>query len=368
MIIGLDNKTWLGSGIDQAAIDGRKAALPRLIVGVAAAGLLALNFGSIAGTIWLTFDLAVELLAWFVTQEFTQNLNVRPSLRARYLLVSLLIAAGWTTSTVLYWLSGEVGLRLFAVVICGAQLIHAQAFCLRSKAAMAMSAAPPAVTLIILPMFFGGFSGVVLLTVSVGVLLALAYIFAAARSNMAVDRALRVTQAELEKTALVDPLTTLANRRMFNRIVTEMITESSLTTTRFALILIDLDRFKAINDNFGHDAGDALLVHVAARLRSVVRQSDGLARLGGDEFAVVMSEAENPAHVQAFCERVIAALDDDIDFNGERLKVTPSLGIAVFPENGTCQASLYKGADVALYDAKRNGRNTWRACQPVLAA
>jgi diguanylate cyclase (GGDEF)-like protein len=132
--------------------------------------------------------------------------------------------------------------------------------------------------------------------------------------------------------------------------------------THFDLLLIDLDRFKQINDTLGHDAGDALLIEAAKRLRAAVRRSDSVFRLGGDEFAILLPDSSDPdrAAVEATCRRIVDGFTAPIPFNGSNMKTSPSIGIASFPNDSTTQEGLYKAADVALYAAKQAGRNTWR--------
>jgi diguanylate cyclase (GGDEF)-like protein len=127
-----------------------------------------------------------------------------------------------------------------------------------------------------------------------------------------------------------------------------------------ALATIDLDRFKAINDSLGHDAGDALLIEVARRLRAVVQDSDDVFRLGGDEFAILFVDFPDEASVETVCRRIIDEVCTVVSFNGIEMSTSPSIGIARFPREGDSLGQLFKVADLALYEAKREGRNTWR--------
>jgi diguanylate cyclase (GGDEF)-like protein len=147
---------------------------------------------------------------------------------------------------------------------------------------------------------------------------------------------------------------------MFIGHLRRLITLSRRHGTRFALLLIDLDRFKQINDTLGHDAGDALLVEISARLRRAVRSDDQVARLGGDEFAVILQNADNAEEIERICTRIADSFTNKVQFNGIQIAASTSVGVAVFPEDGDQEDSLYKSADVALYEAKRSGRNTWR--------
>ena len=171
---------------------------------------------------------------------------------------------------------------------------------------------------------------------------------------------LRESQRQLEQIAYEDTLTALPNRRMFTEEFRELIVLSRLQNQRFGLLLIDLDRFKQINDSQGHDAGDALLIEAAIRLQAAMRKSDCVARLGGDEFAVLV--AQNPAatDIENICQRIIEGFMMPVSIGGMEVKSSASIGVAVFPDHGATLDSLYKSADLALYEAKRAGGNLWR--------
>jgi diguanylate cyclase (GGDEF)-like protein len=171
---------------------------------------------------------------------------------------------------------------------------------------------------------------------------------------------LRSRKAQLELIAYHDPLTDLPNRRMFAEHLTELLDAARTQNRTCAVLLIDLDRFKAINDTLGHDAGDAVLVEAALRLRSVIRASDGIARLGGDEFAIALGADCERAELDAICRRIVNGFAAPITFAGVDVMTSPSIGIAVFPRDGESRDVLLKSADIALYEAKRAGRNTWR--------
>lgn len=168
------------------------------------------------------------------------------------------------------------------------------------------------------------------------------------------------SQRQLEKIAYFDGLTGLANRRLFNDELRRLLAQSQRTGTAFALLLIDLDHFKQVNDTQGHDAGDALLVAVALRLQAAVRETDRVARLGGDEFAVLLHNLDDDADVATVCERIFAAFAQPVEHNAQRLKPQGSIGAALCPRHGQAPEALYKAADMALYAAKRAGRNRWQ--------
>ena len=167
-------------------------------------------------------------------------------------------------------------------------------------------------------------------------------------------------QHQLEELAYSDALTALPNRRMFGDWCRQMIATCERQDNGFALLLIDLDHFKQVNDTLGHDAGDALLVETARRLRAIARKADVVARLGGDEFAILLADAAVPSAVDIACARIVDAFDAPIVHGGHEMRTSPSIGVALFPRDGATQDALYKSADVALYEAKRSGRRTWR--------
>jgi diguanylate cyclase (GGDEF)-like protein len=170
---------------------------------------------------------------------------------------------------------------------------------------------------------------------------------------------LRESHRKLEEIAYFDMLTSLPNRRRFAE---EFRTRLSLARRHghpIALLLMDLDHFKHINDTFGHDAGDAVLIEAAVRMKLAVRESDLVARLGGDEFAILLIVPDGIKGVEAVCRRVVDSFSVGIAFGEASLKAGCSLGIALFPDDGDTHEGLYKSADLALYDAKRAGRNAF---------
>jgi len=170
---------------------------------------------------------------------------------------------------------------------------------------------------------------------------------------------LRESQRQLQKIAYCDTLTALPNRRMFMEEFRELLVLTGLQSGRFAVLLIDLDRLKHINDTLGHDVGDALLIEAAIRLQAAVRKSDCVARLGGDEYAVLVTQNPAAADIEAVCKRIVESFTLEVMINGAAVRTSPSIGVAVYPDHGTTQDRLYKSADLALYEAKRMGGNNW---------
>jgi len=156
------------------------------------------------------------------------------------------------------------------------------------------------------------------------------------------------SQERLERIAYSDLLTSLPNRRMLSEDINKRIALTRRQGGYFALMLIDLDRFKQINDTLSHDAGDALLIEVANRLRQTVRESDCVARIGGDEFAVLLAPEDDADGVDEVCRRIIDRFVDPVPFRDTLIPTSLSLGIALFPADGDTQDVLYKAADLAL--------------------
>ncbi len=160
-------------------------------------------------------------------------------------------------------------------------------------------------------------------------------------------------QQQLLEMAYRDPLTGLGNRKAFDEQLGQALLRAGSGGSELALLYLDLDRFKEVNDRFGHDIGDALLRTVAERVRSTLRQPDKAYRLGGDEFAVLLEDSQenNP---QRLAERLLAALVQPLALNGERIDfVTPSIGIALYPRHAGDAEGLVRAADSAMYQAKR---------------
>ncbi|MGV2420972.1 UNVERIFIED_CONTAM: diguanylate cyclase [Pseudomonas aeruginosa] len=160
-------------------------------------------------------------------------------------------------------------------------------------------------------------------------------------------------QQQLLEMAYRDPLTGLGNRKAFDEQLGQALLRAGSGGSELALLYLDPDRFKEVNDRFGHDIGDALLRTVAERVRSTLRQPDKAYRLGGDEFAVLLEDSQenNP---QRLAERLLAALVQPIALNGERIDfVTPSIGIALYPRHAGDAEGLVRAADSAMYEAKR---------------
>ncbi len=165
---------------------------------------------------------------------------------------------------------------------------------------------------------------------------------------------------QLEQMAFYDTLTGLANRRLFRNRLEHMLSNIGRTGAGVALILIDLDHFKHVNDSMGHDSGDALLTVVSERLKHCVRFTDTVARLGGDEFAVILPNVPDTLTVSTIAEKILIALSKPVLLDDQEISISASLGISIAPEDTADSENLFKNADLALYKAKDEGRNNFK--------
>ncbi|WP_457789747.1 putative bifunctional diguanylate cyclase/phosphodiesterase [Pseudomonas sp. PL-6] len=172
-------------------------------------------------------------------------------------------------------------------------------------------------------------------------------------------------KASLEQAAHFDPLTELLNRRGFNRVFAATLEEHAIVGRGLAVMFLDIDHFKRINDTLGHAAGDDLLRVVAQRIRGALRERDLIARFGGDEFCVVASLDSNAAP-RALAQRLLEQMKEPIELAGRKIVMTTSIGISLFPRDGGGADELLKHADLALYQSKGSGRNVVHFFNPHL--
>ena len=165
-------------------------------------------------------------------------------------------------------------------------------------------------------------------------------------------------QMELYRSANYDKLTDLPNRSLFHDRLTQTLKQSRRYDREFALMFIDLDGFKSVNDTLGHDAGDELLIKTAKRLLSCVRESDTVARMGGDEFTIILQSISKNA--ESVAQKIINNLSDPFKLKKDNAQIGASIGISSFPDNGDDMETLLKKADQAMYEAKKGGKNGYR--------
>jgi diguanylate cyclase (GGDEF)-like protein len=167
-------------------------------------------------------------------------------------------------------------------------------------------------------------------------------------------------EVRIQYLATHDGLTGLPNRVMFSQLLNVAIPSARRYKRSFAVLFIDLDRFKLINDTLGHEAGDKLLQEIAARFTECLRESDVVARLGGDEFVVLVQEVGNAEQVATVARKILSAALKPVVLSGQECRVTASIGISMFPADAQDEQSLMKNADIAMYLAKEEGKNNFQ--------
>ena len=171
------------------------------------------------------------------------------------------------------------------------------------------------------------------------------------------ERARKDAEAKLQQMALVDDLTGLPNRRLLTDRLSHSLAKGRRENRKVALLYIDLDAFKLVNDSLGHSIGDALLVQVAQRIKSRFRQSDTLARIGSDEFTILLDSVQAPSDAVRAAESALDLLKAPFEIEGHAIRMTASIGISIFPDHGLEGGQLLRQADCAMFAAKRNGKN-----------
>jgi diguanylate cyclase (GGDEF)-like protein len=162
---------------------------------------------------------------------------------------------------------------------------------------------------------------------------------------------------KLKELALYDTLTNLPNRTLFNIELEHEIIQAKRYDYKLALIFLDLDGFKAVNDTFGHHIGDLLLKEVATKINASIRKVDIASRLGGDEFTIVVTHVKDKEHAQKIAKKILQELNSDITIENNKIKIGASIGIALYPDDANDMQTLLVNADTAMYKAKQNGKN-----------
>jgi diguanylate cyclase (GGDEF)-like protein/PAS domain S-box-containing protein len=170
----------------------------------------------------------------------------------------------------------------------------------------------------------------------------------------------KLAEEKIRTLAFYDKLTGLANRTLLLDRISHAIQRRRRTRERCAVLFIDLDMFKAVNDTLGHEAGDEVLRQVARRLCASIRDSDTAARLGGDEFVVLVEDFDQPDNIHTVTHRILLALSQEIPLREGAISLTASIGISFFPEDGETVEDLLKAADTAMYHSKKRGRNAYQ--------
>ena len=171
-------------------------------------------------------------------------------------------------------------------------------------------------------------------------------------------------EEQMYRMAHYDTLTGLPNRALFTDRLQQSLAAAKRNKAHLAVMFIDLDRFKPVNDTLGHDVGDLLLKEVAVRMQSCVREVDTISRIGGDEFIVLLPGMEREQDAMSVAEKILYSLSRSFELAGHKIHISSSIGIAVYPEHGDQDKSLLKNADIAMYFAKESGRNNAKLFQP----
>jgi diguanylate cyclase (GGDEF)-like protein/PAS domain S-box-containing protein len=178
----------------------------------------------------------------------------------------------------------------------------------------------------------------------------------------------KYVESQLVHQAYHDALTGLPNRMLFQDRLTQALALARRSGCGLAVLFLDLDQFKLVNDTLGHAAGDRLLQRVAARLRRTMRLSDTVARVGGDEFGLLMPDVKRGSQAARMAEKILATVARPVEIDGQRLYVTTSIGIGLYPADGSEAEALLTSADIAMYRAKELGRNGFQLCSPAMNA
>jgi diguanylate cyclase (GGDEF)-like protein len=167
-------------------------------------------------------------------------------------------------------------------------------------------------------------------------------------------------EQRLEQMAHYDPLTTLPNRLLFDDRLRQAIAQAKRRVQKLAVLFIDLDGFKSVNDKYGHEAGDVLLVNVAYRLKDALRAGDSIARIGGDEFVAVLTDLSGFSDVEPLMDRLLVAASAPVHHDDQLLQVSASIGVAMLnPDENISAEDLIQRADQAMYQAKHTGKNKY---------
>ncbi|WGD50641.1 EAL domain-containing protein [Bradyrhizobium sp. CB1650] len=366
-----DLSAFGGPATDEAVAGHIRAEQMSLVLGYSVGIMLAnaCNAAVLAIALWHSPDWKLALV-WAITvagaaiafglQSHTSRRITKPqfvSRRAVYRLVrnAFLLGTAWGIVPVAFFANAETGGKLVITCLCSGML---------AGGALAFATIPIAAIAFTAPLFLGiaiclGRSDdlaylliAILVAVYGSVLLRGVFVnsFAFTRRVM--------RQIETERNVRQDPLTHLPNRFAFNETLDAALKRLALSGEEFAVLLLDLDRFKEVNDKFGHPAGDEFLVQVANRLQRCTRAAEHVARIGGDEFALVMANLARSEDALEIAERFVAAFAEPFTIEGREIVGATSVGIVLAPRDGNTTPDIMKNADTALYRAKKAGPGT----------
>ena len=200
--------------------------------------------------------------------------------------------------------------------------------------------------------------GSLLLILVIAILGRLSWLLALSRARAAEEQIAHA--ARVEYLAYHDGLTELPNRSLFSKLLNQSIHQAHRYNRQLAVLFFDLDHFKSINDTLGHEAGDQLLREVATRLKACLRDSDTVARMGGDEFVALLPELTEEKYVTTVAKKILSAVAHPFILHGQEFRVTASIGISLYPQDGMDEQTLERNADIAMYHVKEEGRNNFQ--------
>ena len=189
-------------------------------------------------------------------------------------------------------------------------------------------------------------------------------IFVSDQIAMAIKR--KIDSTEIEKKVYYDQTTGLTNKLLFNDRLQQSMHDAKRNKTQIAILFIDLDNFKYVNDSMGHSAGDKLLKLVSGRLKKALRKTDTISRWGGDEFTIILPKIKDSNDIRILCKRILNEDLNNITIDNQELRITASIGIAIYPQNGEDVETLVKNADAAMYRAKDKGKNRYSFFKPEM--
>jgi diguanylate cyclase (GGDEF)-like protein len=360
-----------GPATDEAVAGHIRAEQMSLVLGYSVGIMLAnaCNAAVLAIALWHSPDWKLALI-WavivasaataFGLQSHTSRRITKPqfvSRRAMHRLArnAFVLGAVWGIVPVAFFANASSGGQLVITCLCSGML---------AGGALAFATVPIAAIAFTAPLFVGiaiclgrdGDPAYVLMAILVVVYGAVLLRAVFVNSFSFARRVIR--QIEAERTVRQDPLTQLPNRFAFNETLDSALKRLALSGEEFAVLLLDLDRLKEVNDKFGHPAGDEFLVQVASRLQRCTRAAEHVARIGGDEFALVMANLARPEDALEIAERFVAAFAEPFPIEGREIVGATSVGIVLAPRDGNTPLDVMKNADTALYRAKKAGPGT----------
>ena len=200
--------------------------------------------------------------------------------------------------------------------------------------------------------------GSLLLILIIAILGRLSWLLALSRARAAEEQIAHA--ARVQHLAYHDGLTALPNRSLFSKLLNQSIHQAHRYNRQLAVLFFDLDHFKSVNDTLGHEAGDQLLREVATRLKTCLRDSDTIARMGGDEFVALLPELTEEKYVITVAQKILSAVARPFILHGQEFRVTASIGISLYPQDGLDEQTLERNADIAMYHVKEGGRNNFQ--------